>query len=64
MLYFYNQSRLECFSGLLELCQELDLETAQNVNIHAFQHNWLANEKCPLLGQTAFSAPVQGKSSD
>lgn len=61
----YNQVTAGVFSavgGYETLCQELDLETAQERHhIHAF-HTIGYKTKRALLGQTAFSAPVQGKS--
>ena len=60
----YNQVTAGVFSALKgydTLCQELDLETAQERHhIHAF-HTIGYKTKKALLGQAAFSAPLQGK---
>ncbi len=60
----YNQVTAGVFSALKgydTLCQELELETAQERHhIHAF-HTIGYKTKKALLGQTAFSAPLQGK---
>ena len=61
----YNQVTAGVFSafgGYDTLCQELELETAQERHhIHAF-HTIGYKTKRALLGQTAFNAPIQGKS--
>ena len=61
----YNQVTAGVFSNFSEyetLCQELDLETAQERHhIHAF-HMIGYKTKRALLGQTAFNASIQGKS--
>lgn len=58
----YNQVTAGVFSafgGNETLCQELDLETAQERHhIHAF-HNIGYKTKRSLLGKAAFSAPIQ-----
>ncbi len=62
----YNQVTAGVFSqvgGYETLCQELDLETSQERHhIHAF-HTIGYKTKKALLGKAAFSAPMQGKSS-
>ncbi len=62
----YNQVTAGVFSavgGYDTLCQELDLETDQERDhIHAF-HNIGYKTKKALLGQSAFNAPIKGKSS-
>jgi len=61
----YNQVTAGVFSmvgGYETLCQEIDLETAQERHhIHAF-HMIGYKTKRALLGQTAFNASIQGKS--
>ncbi|MBD3884959.1 hypothetical protein IFO70_24815 [Phormidium tenue FACHB-886] len=61
----YNQVTagvFEAVGGYDVLCQELDLETAQERHhIHAF-HNIGYKTKRALLGQSGFNASIQGKS--